>query len=80
MPGGPYSKMPLTCFTPNFYTTSLENLLDAKVLLKILNSSPSSPPIPIFYGVKSGLNKEFPSSDPVLAESLIELVVGFAST
>ena len=38
VPGGPYRSIPLTCLTPNLSTTSLENLLDANVLLKILKS------------------------------------------
>lgn len=38
VPGGPYNKIPLTCLTPNLYTTSLENLLEANVLLNMLNN------------------------------------------
>lgn len=77
VPGGPYNKIPLTCFTPNFYTTSFENLLDAKVLLNILNNYPSNPPIPIFYGVKSALNKESPYYE---FESLPPFVTGLLKT
>lgn len=60
VPGGPNKRIPFTCFTPNFSTTSFENLLEAKVLLKILKSYPSNPPIPIFSGVKSDLNNVSP--------------------
>lgn len=80
VPGGPYRRIPFTCFTPNFSTTSFENLLEANVLLKILNSSLSNPPIPIFSGVKSGRNKELPSSDAATLESEADPGAGLAKT
>ena len=55
VPGGPYSKIPLTCLIPNFWTTEGGNLLEAKALLKMLKSSSSNPPIPISSILKSGL-------------------------
>ncbi len=46
VPGGPYNKIPFTCFKPYFYTIEWGNLLDAKALLNISDSCLSRPPIP----------------------------------
>lgn len=56
VPGGPKRRIPLTCLIPNLLIVSFEYLLDAKVLLKILKSYSSRPPIPISSIEKSGLN------------------------
>jgi len=38
VPGGPYSRIPFTCLMPKRSIVELENLLEAKVLLKMLKS------------------------------------------
>lgn len=52
VPGGPYNKIPLTCFIPNFYTNECGRRLDAKALLNRFVSWVSNPPIPSAYKEK----------------------------
>jgi hypothetical protein len=59
VPGGPYRRIPFTCLMLYFLIVAAEYLLDAKVLLKILNSYSSSPPIPMSSILKSGLKMFF---------------------
>ena len=48
VPGGPYSRIPLTCLMPNLRMVSGGYILEAKARRKVAASSWSRPPIPSF--------------------------------
>ena len=59
VPGGPYSKIPLTCWIPIFSIRPGGKILEANALRKIAPNSVSSPPIPISSNLKFGAMMEF---------------------
>uniref|UniRef100_A0A6B0UZ02 Uncharacterized protein n=1 Tax=Ixodes ricinus TaxID=34613 RepID=A0A6B0UZ02_IXORI len=69
VPGGPYSKMPRTCFRLSCSMTSGGNTREANALLKMALNSLSSPPMPILLKSQSGLMMDWrtilPLAEPV---------------
>ena len=55
VPGGPYSSMPLTWFTPSFLTTDCGNMREANARRKMSENSLSRPPMPMSANEKSCL-------------------------
>lgn len=53
VPGGPYSKIPLTCFIPYLWRVEGGNRREAKALRNILANSASKPPMPMSSNRKS---------------------------
>jgi len=52
VPGGPYKRIPFTCFRPNFYIKEWGNLLEANALRNRLVNYLSKPPMPSASNVK----------------------------